>query len=93
MAMAVVCNWRRSRAYERFVIEDRRLSLEIGSLRGVEKYEINTAWVQLVENWRGSDFRLAVRAHGREIEIGRHMNIEGRRGLAALLRQKLNSSA
>ena len=82
-----------SRGYERFVIADQRFRIEIGGLRGVAKYEMNAAWVKVVERRQGHDYRLSVVAHGREIAIGRYMDIEGRRELAAVLREKLDCGA
>lgn len=50
----------------------------------------NRHWAQVVSNEHGS--RLALRSHGRELEIGRYMNDEQRLDLARALKRRLHAA-
>jgi uncharacterized membrane protein len=45
----------------------------------------------LVVDQRARDTRLALRSHGREIEVGRYLDGGGRRRLARELKSRLNA--
>ena len=73
--------------YERVVIEGNKLDVEIFNGGCVSRFEFNRYWAKVVCAGDGS--RLALRSHGRELEIGRHMNEEQRLAVARELRQEL----
>jgi|SRR5687767_10455219 uncharacterized membrane protein len=58
-----------------------------GTLRGGA---FNRHWVQVVAHGDGS--RLALRSHGRELEIGRYMTDEQRLELARALKRRLHAA-
>jgi uncharacterized membrane protein len=55
------------------------------------QYEFNCAWAQLVVDGHANGMRLALRSHGREIEVGRYLDGSGRRLLAQTLRDRLQA--
>lgn len=54
-------------------------------------YEFNRAWARLVVDTQHRDVRLALRSHGREVEIGRYLDSGGRQKLARELKARLNA--
>jgi uncharacterized membrane protein len=54
-----------------------------------QQFEFNRCWAQLVTGAAGS---VALRSHGREVEIGRYCCDESRRTLARELRSRLGGS-
>jgi|APFre7841882724_1041349.scaffolds.fasta_scaffold01578_5 uncharacterized membrane protein len=75
--------------YERVVLVDGRLRVEMREAEALRHYEFNPAWVSVVVGRRAGSMRLALRSHGKEIEIGRHLDATGRERFAALLRERL----
>lgn len=73
--------------YERVTIEDDRVDVEVVDGGRSACFGFNRYWTQVVCAGDGS--RLALRSHGRELEIGRHMNREERLGLAYRLKSGL----
>ena len=75
--------------YERITIQGDQVAVEIREGNGVRRHELNRCWARVVCEARGA--RLALRSHGREVEIGRHLCDEERvdmaRALASELRQ------
>lgn len=78
--------------FERVALADGRLRLEVREARTLRTYELNPAWVSVVAGRRQGTLRLALRSHGREIEIGRHLDEAGRERFAALLRERIGAS-
>jgi uncharacterized membrane protein len=88
IAFYVVC--RHAGDYERIALADGRLRLEVREAEAVRTYELNPLWVKIVVGpGKRRGVRLALRSHGREIEIGRHLDDAGRMRFAALLRERL----
>ena len=56
--------------YERITIRGDTVAVEVHEGRHVTRLELNRYWAQVVCEANGS--RLALRSHGREIEVGRH---------------------
>lgn len=54
-------------------------------------YELNRAWARVVVDARASSVRLALRSHGREIEVGRYLDAGGKRHLARELKSRLGT--
>lgn len=73
--------------YERVTIEGDRVDVEVVDGGRSAFFGFNRYWTQVVCAGNGS--RLALRSHGRELVIGRHMNREQRLGLALRLKSGL----
>jgi uncharacterized membrane protein len=58
------------------------LEVEIADGGDRLRRRFNPAWASLVVEHHGTATRVALRSHGSELEIGRHLNAEDRRGLA-----------
>jgi uncharacterized membrane protein len=91
LTAAFYCMSRHAGDYEKFVEEQGALKVEIRDAGGTSVHEFNPVWAQLVVRGHGQSPRLALRSHGRELEIGRHLTDAGRLELAALLGQRLSS--
>ena len=73
--------------YERITIRDASVAIEVHEGSNVTRLELNRYWASVVCDPDGS--RLALRSHGREIEVGRHLCEEKRLEWAAELRREL----
>ncbi len=86
LAAAFYVNGRHATDYERIALADGALVVEIRDGDRSEAHSFNPHWVQLVVS---PDVRLALRSHGRELVIGRHLDAPGRERLATVLRGRL----
>jgi uncharacterized membrane protein len=77
---------RRAADYERISIAGDRVEIEICEAGRARSHELSRYWAQLVSS---DGARLALRSHGREIEIGRHLNDVQRLVLARELGREL----
>jgi uncharacterized membrane protein len=77
--------------FERIAIAGDRVRVELFEAGQAKSHEFNRCWAQVVASPGGA--RLALRSHGREVEIGRHMNDEQRIGLARELGRQLRATA
>lgn len=75
--------------YERVAIQGNRVDVEIVDGRAVRCFEFNRHWSQVVCEEGGA--RVALRSHGRELEIGRHLCEEQRMLMADELKRELRS--
>lgn len=75
--------------YERVAIQGDRVAVEIVDGHAVRRFELNRHWAQVVCESGGA--RVALRSHGRELEIGRHLRTEQRVLLAGELRRELRA--
>jgi uncharacterized membrane protein len=91
LGAAFYCVGRHAGDYERFVEEQGALKVEIRDAGTTTAYEFNPHWARLVVRTRGREPRLALRSHGRELEIGRHLDTAGRLDFARLLAHRLSS--
>jgi uncharacterized membrane protein len=73
--------------FERIAIAGDRVKVEWLNAGRTGSHEFSRSWAQLVTVPGGG--RLALRSHGREVEIGRHMSDEQRLTLARELGSKL----
>ena len=75
--------------YERITIRGDSVAVEVRDGTDVARFELSRYWAQVVCEHEGA--RLALRSHGREIEVGRHLcdeqRLEMARGLARELRR------
>lgn len=90
LAAALVLNARHVGDYERISLLEGRLTIEIRNATRLSRYEFNPLWASVVVGSTvGMTQRIALRSHGREIEIGRYLDEDGRKRLAAELRRWL----
>ena len=73
--------------YERITIRGDRVSVEVREGSDVTRFELNRSWAQVV--WESQSARLALRSHGRELEVGRHLCKEQRSSVARELAREL----
>ena len=75
--------------YERITIRGDSVAVEVRDGTDIASFELSRYWAQVVCEHEGA--RLALRSHGREIEVGRHLcdeqRLEMARGLARELRR------
>jgi uncharacterized membrane protein len=76
--------------YERVAIRGDRVNVEIVEGQAVRRFELNRYWAHVVCDPDGE--RVALCAHGRELEIGRHLCTEQRVLLAGKLKRELSSN-
>lgn len=75
--------------YERFAIAGDRLQIEVLDGGHLSRFDCNRHWARVVYE---GDGRLAVRSHGREFEIGRHLNEQQRLSVARQLERELHEA-
>ena len=75
--------------YERITIRGGTVAIESHVGPQVTRLELNRYWARVVCDSDGN--RLALRSHGREIEVGRHLCDEQRLEMARNLRRELDS--
>ena len=90
LGLAFYLNGRHASDYERIALQEDALVVEVCDADRVAALQLNPQWVKLVASRRRQDVRLALRSHGREIEIGRHLDAPGREALAAALAGRLD---
>lgn len=89
LAAAFHVNARHATDYERIALSDGALEVEIRDANRIERYRFNSHWVRLIATEASWGVRLTIRSHGRELEIGRHLDAPGRELLAKELRGRL----
>lgn len=83
LGAAFVCYARHAADYEKIELESGRLKIEVADAQRVVRYEMDGARIAMEEG------RLVLRGAKEELEIGRHLDAEGRRSLAAELGKRL----
>ncbi len=73
--------------YEQITIRGGSVAIEVHEGTKVRRLELNRYWASVVCDAHGG--RLALRSHGREVEIGRHLCEERRLQMALELRREL----
>ena len=73
--------------YERIAIDGDRVQVEQHAAGRTQRFEFNRCWARVIASADGG--RLALRSHGRELEIGHHMSGAQRRDLARALKRRL----
>ena len=78
---------------EVITITDAAVSMETGRSRRQQRYDFQRYWTRVVlrrpwSTWHPS--KLLLCSHGREIEVGRFLNEEERKGLAVMLQSAIN---
>jgi len=77
--------------YERIAITGNKVSIEIREVGRARHHELSRYWAQVVVSRDGA--RLALRSHGREVEIGRHLDEGQRLALAREIGGELRGEA
>jgi uncharacterized membrane protein len=75
--------------YERITIRGSSVAIEVYEGASVTRLELNRYWAKVVCEANGS--RLALRSHGRDVEVGRHLCEEQRLEMARDLRRQLRA--
>jgi uncharacterized membrane protein len=88
LGAALVWHARRVGEFERISLQDGLLVVEVAEQNRLLRHEFNPRWAR-VDVATGRDTKLTLRSHGRELEIGRHLDGTRRRRLAADLRRLL----
>ena len=94
-AALYITAWRGG-AQEVITITDDSICVETGRARPEQRYDFQRYWTQVVLQrpwvaWYPS--KLLLCSHGREIEVGRFLNEEERRGLAVILKSAIHQYA
>ncbi len=91
LATAFYLVGRHAADHERIAVADGILTVQVHEAGRNTEYRFNPAWVRLVvlEEQRG--LRVVIRAHGLELEVGRHLERGRRHTLAAELKHRLMS--
>jgi uncharacterized membrane protein len=81
---------RHAQDYEKITIQGDCLTVECRSAELVSCYEFNRCWARVVlEPAAHGEWRLALRSHGRHLEVGRYLNTAQRQALGQELRSQL----
>lgn len=77
--------------YERITISGDRLLVECLESGRTSRFEFNCCWAQVIlkRDVAGSRCRLALRSHGKEVEIGQYLTDEQRISVARQLKSQL----
>jgi uncharacterized membrane protein len=78
--------------YEYLAIEGDRVCIEIRDGADVHRVELNRHWARVAMSEVAGRRRLAVRSHGRELEVGRHLTHGERERLARELARQLGTA-
>jgi len=89
LAAAFYVNARHAADYERIVVRDGLMLVEVHEAGHSRVHRFHPGWVRLHTRSAGDDVRIGVRSHGRELEIGRHLDAPGRSLLAVELAGRL----
>lgn len=89
LALALVLNARHAGDYERIRLCRDCLTVEVCTANRISRHELNAHWARIVVANVGLAPRVALLSHGRELEIGRHLDDDGRLWLARELRRRL----
>lgn len=79
--------------YECLEIKEDRVRIEIREGTAVRRVELNRHWAQVVIDDAAGRRRLALRSHGREVELGRHLTDEERDRVGRELLQQLRKAS
>lgn len=80
-----------ARDYERISIEGDCVTVETLSYKDTRRHEFNRYWAKVVLARYPRGCRVALRSHGREVEVGRFLTDEQRLALASQLKIRLSN--
>ena len=82
---------RHAQDYEKITIQGDCLTVECRSVERVTRHEFNRCWARvMLEPAAHGECRIALRSHGRQVELGRYLNSAQRQALAKELRMQLS---
>jgi uncharacterized membrane protein len=88
LGAALYVTSRRGSVREVITINKKTVAVETGRARPEQRHEFQRPWAKVILERSWSDWhpsRLLIRSHGRQLEIGRFLNEQERRGLAEVL--------
>jgi len=74
---------------ESLMIRGDAVTLALREENRTRQYQFNRVWAKVVVDIRARSMRVALRSHGREIEIGRYLGDDGKQALVRELRSRL----
>lgn len=83
---------RRAGDYERITIVGDKLLVELREVGRLSRYEFNRHWAQVVLRDDPAGCRIALRSHGREVEVGAHLTGDQRLAVGRQLRERLGGT-
>jgi len=89
LAAAFYLNGRHAADYERIAVSGDKLLVQASDAGRMELHEFDRRWLRIDERRRGRDLRVLLCSSGSELEIGRHLDTEGRASLGWRLRRSL----
>ncbi len=89
LAAAFGAHARHSADFERIVVGAGGMRVEVREAGRVRAHDFHPGWVQVCARRVPDGVRVGVRSHGRELEIGRHLDAPARGLLAAELASRL----
>ncbi|HMV52890.1 MAG TPA: DUF2244 domain-containing protein [Rhodocyclaceae bacterium] len=93
LAVVFVCYARHATDYERIRIDSHEIEVEVCDGSAICRHHFNQEWARLVVGKVFAGRRLALRSHGREVEIGRFLDDVDRARLERELRRWLRPAA
>ena len=91
LAAAFLVNGRHAGDYERIERTGECLSVEVSSAGRTERHEMRVGATQVRVAREGHAARVWLRSNGREFEVGRHLQGQGRAELAAELAKRMQN--
>lgn len=89
LAAAFHASARHAADFERIEVGDGVMLVEVREAGRSAVHRFHPGWVQLDTRKAAGEVRVGIRSHGRELEIGRHLDAPGRGWLAAELAGRL----
>lgn len=91
MALYLAFAWvqRHAEDVERLAIRGDEVTLAVQEGGDTREYAFNRVWARLVVEGDLRETRLALRSHGRQVEVGRYLDTGGRLALARELKLRL----
>jgi uncharacterized membrane protein len=89
LAVAFRVQARHAADYERIVVRDGVMRVEVQEDGRIRVHDFHPGWVQVCTQRARNGVRVGVRSHGKELEIGRHLDAPARGLLAAELASRL----
>jgi uncharacterized membrane protein len=89
LAAAFYANARHASDYERIIVHAGVMRVEVRDAGRTSVHDFHPGWVRLQLERSGEGLRIGVRSHGRQLDLGRHLDAPGRRLLAAELAGRL----
>lgn len=89
LGLAFIAYGRRVGDFERILLNDDRLLVEVCERARVRRYEFVPAWARVEMRRTGMRSEVIVRSHDREVAVGRYLDEGGREKLARELAVRL----